>query len=151
MIVKYLKRILVGIGVFIVLILIVTHCFGLFLKYSASQSLKQLQSQELTCTDSYLNINGYNIHYIEVQSTTIEKDSILPLLVFIHGAPGSWADFEKYLQDSELLDKYRMISIDRLGYGSSQYGQPVTAIHDQSESIQALIKQKRKKSSKVIN
>ena len=45
-----------------------------------------------------------------------ESDSISPLLVFIHGAPGSGMAFGRYLLDPELRQRFEMISVDRPGY-----------------------------------
>lgn len=46
----------------------------------------------------------------------------LPTIIFIHGSPGSWDAFESYLLDKELLQHYRLISLDRPGFGYSDYG-----------------------------
>jgi pimeloyl-ACP methyl ester carboxylesterase len=46
----------------------------------------------------------------------------LPTIVFVHGSPGSWNAFEQYMKDKEILDKYRMISVDRPGFGNSDFG-----------------------------
>lgn len=66
--------------------------------------------------DSSLEINGYTIHYIE----TGNKDA--STLFFVHGSPGSWDAYKDYLKDSLLLSKYRMIAIDRIGFGYSDFG-----------------------------
>lgn len=63
-----------------------------------------------------LEIEGHNIHYAQTGNDT------LPTLIFIHGSPGSWDAFEAYLQDEELLKKFRMVSIDRPGFGFSDFG-----------------------------
>ncbi len=41
------------------------------------------------------------------------------LLVFVHGSPGRWNDYQKYLEEPNLRNKYCMVSFDRAGYGSS--------------------------------
>jgi pimeloyl-ACP methyl ester carboxylesterase len=46
-------------------------------------------------------------------------DKTLPLLVMVHGSPGDYSAWRKYLDDSALLKKYRMIAIDRPGFGAS--------------------------------
>jgi pimeloyl-ACP methyl ester carboxylesterase len=46
----------------------------------------------------------------------------LPVLIFIHGSPGSWNAFENYLRDNDLLQHFHMVSIDRPGFGYSDYG-----------------------------
>lgn len=65
----------------------------------------------------YTTINGYTMHYVEAGVDT------LPTIVFIHGSPGSWDAFEQYLHDKSLLKQYRLISIDRPGFGYSNYGE----------------------------
>jgi pimeloyl-ACP methyl ester carboxylesterase len=67
-------------------------------------------------TDSTVTINGYPIHYIE----TGKKDA--STLFFVHGSPGSWDAYKEYLKDSLLLSKFRMIAIDRIGFGRSDFG-----------------------------
>lgn len=67
--------------------------------------------------DSSKEINGYTIHYIE----TGKKDA--PTLFFVHGSPGSWDAYKDYLKDTLLLSKYRMIAIDRIGFGYSNFGE----------------------------
>ena len=77
-------------------------------------------------------IDGRNIHYAQT------GDDSLPTLVFIHGTPGSWNAFSDYLADAELLQKYRMISIDRPGFGYSDFGKAEN-LQRQSELISPLL------------
>jgi pimeloyl-ACP methyl ester carboxylesterase len=62
-------------------------------------------------------IEGRNIHYASTGNDT------LPTIVFIHGTPGSWDAFANYMEDSMLLHQYRMVSIDRPGFGYSDFGE----------------------------
>lgn len=87
-------------------------------------------------TDSTAIIGGNPIHFIE----TGQADR--PTLFFIHGSPGSWNAFQKYLSDSLLLKKYRMIAIDRPGFGYSDFGR-AEDLQTQSDWISAFIGQKR--------
>ncbi len=48
-----------------------------------------------------------------------DMDSEKPLLVFVHGSPGDYTGWDKYLNDSDLQKKYRLLAIDRPGYGQS--------------------------------
>ena len=66
--------------------------------------------------DSSLEINGYTIHYIETGNKNAST------LFFVHGSPGSWDAYKDYLKDTLLLSKYRMIAIDRTGFGYSNFG-----------------------------
>jgi pimeloyl-ACP methyl ester carboxylesterase len=59
----------------------------------------------------------HQIHYIET------GDSTKPTLFFLHGSPGSWDAYKTYLSDSDLQKKYRLIAIDRPGFGYSNFGE----------------------------
>jgi pimeloyl-ACP methyl ester carboxylesterase len=59
--------------------------------------------------------DGHNLHYIETGNA--QKPTLI-----LHGSPGSWNAFKEYLQDTTLLKKYRMIAIDRPGFGYSDFG-----------------------------
>ncbi len=59
----------------------------------------------------------HQIHYIEI------GDSTKPTLFFLHGSPGSWDAYKTYLSDLDLQKKYRLIAIDRPGFGYSDFGE----------------------------
>ena len=63
-----------------------------------------------------VKLDGRSIHYAE---TGVENG---PVVLFIHGTPGSWQAFGAYLGDAELAAKARLISLDRPGFGNSDPG-----------------------------
>lgn len=78
-------------------------------------------------------VEGRNIRYIEVGNKS------KPMIIFVHGAPGSSQDFYKYLQDSTLLQKARMIAVDRPGYGYSDFSQSLTSIETQAKLLKPIL------------
>ena len=66
---------------------------------------------------SYKISKIHQIHYIET------GDSTKPTLLFLHGSPGSWDAYKTYLSDIDLQKKYRLIAIDRPGFGYSNFGE----------------------------
>lgn len=82
-------------------------------------------------TETY-QVNGYSMHYVQTGNDT------LPTLFFVHGSPGSWDAFEKYMQDKDLLQKFRMVSIDRPGFGFSNFGE-ARNLEEQSKLIAQLL------------
>ena len=72
----------------------------------------------ITLRTATLKTDGRHIHY------AITGDDSLPTIFFIHGSPGSWNAFAKYMKDSLLLRKFRMVSVDRPGFGYSDFGEP---------------------------
>jgi pimeloyl-ACP methyl ester carboxylesterase len=61
-------------------------------------------------------VNNSHLHY------AISGSDTLPTLVFIHGSPGSWMNYAKYMWDSSLQKKFRMVALDRPGFGYSNFG-----------------------------
>ena len=93
--------------------------------------------------------NTKDIQAAKVAATEIGDNDSLPLVIFVHGSPGGWEAFAKYLADSELQEKCRMVSVDRLGYGGSNKGKPETSLAKQAGILKAIISEK-KQGQKVI-
>lgn len=68
----------------------------------------------------FITVNDRQIHY-----TMVGNDS-LPTLIFIHGSPSAWNSFEHFMKDPSLLFHYRMVSVDRPGFGYSDFGDAVS-------------------------
>ncbi|MDB5149987.1 MAG: alpha/beta fold hydrolase [Mucilaginibacter sp.] len=81
----------------------------------------------------HTSVDSIHLHYVKVGSDT------LPTLFFIHGSPGSWKGYEKYLMDTALLKYFRIIAIDRPGFGYSNRGHAYH-LEKQSELIYGIVK-----------
>lgn len=79
-------------------------------------------------------VGDRNIHYVEVTDATPK-----PLILFIHGSPGRWQDFVRYMNDPDLRAKAHMISVDRPGFGGSGYGLVERSMVRQCEDIAPLL------------
>ncbi len=79
-------------------------------------AIENFKKDGVTLTAHTENINGHKLHYVATGSDT------LPTLIFVHGSPGSWNAFETYLKDVDLLKHFHLISIDRPGFGYSDFG-----------------------------
>ena len=71
-------------------------------------------------------------------------DSALPVVLFIHGAPSSLSFFNQFFKDTTLLNRARLVAVDRPGYGYSDFGRVETSIIRQAELLQPLIDRYRK-------
>lgn len=109
-----MKSMLVFVIILIVWIIFAQSCMT-FRKADAEMK-KEFDQRGVVLKTATEKIDGRHIHYAQTGADT------LPTLVFIHGTPGSWNAFSDYLQDGELLKKYRLISIDRPGFGYSDFG-----------------------------
>ena len=85
-----------------------------------------------------LSFHNYEIrkHQVHtVQSGVGDK----PTLFFIHGSPGSWGAFSTYLKDHDLATKFQMVSVDRPGFGYSEFGH-VLPFYEEAEILADLLK-----------
>ncbi len=62
-----------------------------------------------------------------------------PLVLLVHGAPGSWKVFESYLQDKQLLKRFTLISVSRPGYGEFDSGNYEQSIKQQANFLSPLL------------
>ena len=102
---------------FLFLLYIVFCQSCLTFRMSYKEAKNYFKSNKIQYIDSSIKINNHTIHFIET------GDANKPTIFFIHGSPGSWDAFKKYLIDSALLLQFRMISIDRPGFGFSDFSQ----------------------------
>lgn len=77
-------------------------------------------------------IDNRHIHY------AVSGNDSLPTLVFIHGSPGSWFHYMKFMYDSALQQKFRIVSIDRPGFGFSDFGKAMH-LQDQCKLIMPVL------------
>ncbi len=103
---------------FILLIWLVLAQSCLTMRRTDDDAKKKFAMMGVTLSTATINVDGHHLHYVKTGSDT------MPTLFFVHGTPGSWDAFENYLKDSDLLQKFRMVSIDRPGFGYSDYGSP---------------------------
>ncbi len=81
----------------------------------------------------FTEVHGRQIHYAEI------GDPQLPLVVFVHGTPGSWTAFAHFLKDPELLKVTHMISVDRPGFGKSGFGHWEKKLEEQAALLEPIL------------
>ncbi len=62
-----------------------------------------------------------------------------PTVIFIHGAPSSLSFFNEFFKDTALLSRAQLVSVDRPGYGYSDFGRVEPSILRQAKLLQPLI------------
>lgn len=75
---------------------------------------------------------GRTMHYIRTGHGR-------PLVVFVHGSPGSWEAFAEFLRDEELTNLATLVSVDRLGFGESYPTTPELSLDNQEALIRQVI------------
>jgi len=86
------------------------------MRISEKKTKAFFEKAAIPAKDSTIVCGNSAIHYL--QTGRANK----PTLVFVHGSPGSWDAYKDYLTDSLLVKKYRIIAIDRPGFGYSSFG-----------------------------
>ena len=95
-------------------------------RISDSRAKQEFAQKGLPISFHYTNANEAGVHYVKSGADT------LPTLFFVHGSPGSWDAFKIYMMDTLLLQHFRIISVDRPGFGYSSFG---TAYNLEEQSL----------------
>jgi pimeloyl-ACP methyl ester carboxylesterase len=74
----------------------------------------------------------------------IVGDDTKPLVLFVHGSPGSLSAFIDFLGDSVLLNHAQLISVDRPGFGASNFGNAEPSLQKQASLIKSVIERNKK-------
>ncbi|MEZ4775848.1 MAG: alpha/beta hydrolase [Bacteroidia bacterium] len=128
---KILKYVLITIGLIVLVLYVI---FRFFMDFSKNdQALeKYFEGNPKQPTYGFYQAEGKTIHY-----ACIGEDS-LPTIIFIHGSPGTWDAFAAYFKDTTLLKHFRMMSVDRIGYGKSEH-EPESSIEMQALLVKPLL------------
>ncbi len=62
-----------------------------------------------------------------------------PLIVFVHGSPGSLSAFIDFMADSVLLNRAQLITVDRPGFGASNFGYAEPSLKKQALLLKPLL------------
>lgn len=87
---------------------------------------------------------GRKMHYVHAG-----HDS-LPLLIMVHGSPGSANNMLGYLSDKKLLDNFQVVAVDRPGFGWSDFGETEPSVGKQAADIRPIIERHGKKNAVLI-
>ena len=91
------------------------------------------KKKNVAATQLCYKVGFREIHYVKA------GDETKPLVVFIHGSPGSLSAFIHFLADTSLLHRAELISTDRPGFGYSNFGNGVGSLHDQCEILKTTL------------
>lgn len=111
---------------------------------SNEELLANLKTDEIrTEVGSYMS-DGVKMRYVDI------GNELNPIVIFIHGAPGSLDAFNKFLKDPLLRRKTRMIAMDRAGYGQSNSGIAETSLEKQAKLIEPLLAKNKNNGKPVL-
>lgn len=105
--------------------MLLSQCMIMKERWSDKKAYSVFKAKEVPLEMHDTIINDSHLHYAVCGPDT------LPTLVFIHGSPGTWMHYMKFMWDSSIRKKFRIIAIDRPGFGYSSFGK---AMHLQEQS-----------------
>lgn len=84
-----------------------------------------------------IDLDGKNFRYVLVEDGTFNK----PTIIFIHGAPGSSDNYFQFMKDVKMQSTFDMLSVDRIGYGYSDFGNAETSMVKQANALGSILKE----------
>ena len=128
---------IIGASVLVILLLFSAGIYSFSKRKSDKKITKIFQKKSSQVFIKHLIFKNKDIRVFEMQE---KLDTTSPILVFIHGSPGSALDFKKYFLDIEINQKYNIISYDRVGYSDVATGKVLSSINDEVEVLHEVLK-----------
>ncbi len=123
--------------IFIALILVISVLVYRFTKPNTDlQIIEKFEDESFQPVINYIIYKDKKVRVISMQK---ELDSTLPVLLFVHGSPGSSMDFNRYLKNEELNNRANLITYDRLGYGNMNTGEVLNSVGEEVEVLHQII------------
>ena len=130
-ILKFLKWIAISFGVLIVIGLIYIHNLDFSLNEEAIENA--FADLHYSPKENFIMVDDRTIHYVAIGDTSN------PTVLFVHGSPGSWDNFLDFMRHPDLLNNFRLVSVDRPGFGKSESGMPERSLQQQAMLINSVL------------
>jgi pimeloyl-ACP methyl ester carboxylesterase len=141
-----IKRVLIFGLLLSAITIALTGCFVLNKYiYTDKELATHFEHEQLKPVYKKIKFQDHSLHY-----AVIAKSDTLPLLVFVHGAPGAWYGYLNLMDDTILQQKFKLVAIDRLGYGKSNYGKAETSTEIQALALKEIIEKENTSGKKVV-
>ena len=142
MLLKFSKRLLISYVILFIISQILSSC--LTFKVSQKEIDKKFMGYEMKPVEHQMEVQGVKMNYAEIGSDS------LPVAFFVHGSPGSWGGFIDFMKDTVLLKKVKMVAVDRIGFGNSDFGNAEKSLVVQSELLKPIVAKYKKSGKKII-
>lgn len=125
------KRYLISIACFAVLMISLHACMTF--RMSEKEIDKHFKEKNIVVKQDVVKTGKRTQHFI----ATGKENS--PTVVFVHGSPGSLSAFIDFLSDTLLLSKAYLITVDRPGFGYSNFGKAEPSLQGQAALLKPLL------------
>lgn len=131
---KWIKKIGLGIFVLFLFVIMIVHGGMKVMAFSDEDASIYFEEREFDGKIENIVVNDVPVKIVSDKPQ--DSDSIL--LVFVHGAPGTWDAFKEYITDKDIFQNTRVVAYDRPGYGGSSEN-VIPGIQDQAEVLIAIV------------
>ncbi len=138
---RAVKPLVITLGLFLLLLLVMDSCMQFRMSKKEINTFFSRKEKKGTL-HTYIQ-DHQKINYLSV------GDAILPLIIFVHGSPGSLSAFIDFMADTALLKRAQLISVDRPGFGESNFGYGVKSVKRQAEVLKPIL-EKHKSNRPII-
>ena len=94
-----------------------------------------IEKGQTTAVFKQKKYQGRSLNYLEIRN-----DTATTVVVMVHGSPGSLSAYDVYLSDNELSQKASLVSVDRLGFGYSDFGKAEPSLEVQASMLAEVLK-----------
>jgi len=143
---RWFRRLLRTVLVLILIFIAACFVFDHYVQFRKSDEELQafFTENHIPGRIGYYTTRGRKLRYV-----TIGADS-LPTLLLIHGSPASMSLYRGRFSDPDIRRTFRILAVDRPGYGYSGLGDPEPSIQKQSEMIRVLLDSLSKANHPII-
>ena len=122
--------------VFMILSVMLHSCMTF--RMSPQEVDNYFQQRNLKATQHSYSVGHNDIHYVKA------GDESKPLILFVHGSPGSLSAFIHFLADTSLLKRDLLITTDRPGFGYSNFGTGEGSLERQALVLKPILEEYKK-------
>lgn len=142
MLTKLSKRLLIGYIILLIISQILSSCLSF--KVSQKDIDKAFMGYKIKPREHQVKVNDVMMNYAEIGSDS------LPIAFFVHGSPGSWGGFIDFMKDTVLLKKVKMVAVDRIGFGDSDYGYAEESLVRQAAYLKPIVLKYKQMGKRII-
>jgi pimeloyl-ACP methyl ester carboxylesterase len=128
---RILRVLVILIGLFIIACYVVDHYYQF--RKSDDELKKIFAERKINGSIQYYETHGRRLRYSSAGDTS------LPVLLMLHGSPGSISYYSGRFADSAIRGRFRVYAVDRPGYGYSGFGNPEPSIEMQAKMIRPIL------------
>ncbi len=144
MIVKARRAIFITCSAVFLSLIVLLHACAPSFRMSAKEVDAFFLQKNVSASQHHYKTDGRDIHYVQ------SGDEAKPLVLFVHGSPGSLSAFIDFLADSMLRQHALLITTDRPGFGYSNFGWAEPSLGKQAAAIKPILEKFSSNKPKIL-